>query len=125
MQARACPRAESFVPGQPPIRSNGKTQRFCGRYALANRRTRQTLRTLVRPASQPDKPHSPGASLYNRAHIKDIGAQWPTHTTTTTSPSSPICAASCWPWARTRSEEHTSELQSRENLVCRLLLEKK
>src|SRR5207302_2151916 len=33
-------------------------------------------------------------------------------------------------WLRTghptlRSEEHTSELQSRENLVCRLLLEKK
>src|SRR6266511_211844 len=27
--------------------------------------------------------------------------------------------------AETRSEEHTSELQSRENLVCRLLLEKK
>src|SRR5690606_39828527 len=26
---------------------------------------------------------------------------------------------------RSRSEEHTSELQSRENLVCRLLLEKK
>src|SRR5690606_41266925 len=26
---------------------------------------------------------------------------------------------------RVRSEEHTSELQSRENLVCRLLLEKK
>src|SRR5690606_41204769 len=27
--------------------------------------------------------------------------------------------------AEKRSEEHTSELQSRENLVCRLLLEKK
>src|SRR5258706_11437578 len=27
--------------------------------------------------------------------------------------------------ARTRSEEHTSELQSLTNLVCRLLLEKK
>src|SRR5690606_41310364 len=27
--------------------------------------------------------------------------------------------------ADSRSEEHTSELQSRENLVCRLLLEKK
>src|SRR5690606_41684122 len=27
--------------------------------------------------------------------------------------------------ATARSEEHTSELQSRENLVCRLLLEKK
>src|SRR5436309_12265275 len=33
----------------------------------------------------------------------------------------------CWAsiWVRPRSEEHTSELQSRENLVCRLLLEKK
>src|SRR5690606_39452980 len=29
------------------------------------------------------------------------------------------------PRASVRSEEHTSELQSRENLVCRLLLEKK
>src|SRR5690606_41943759 len=28
-------------------------------------------------------------------------------------------------FALERSEEHTSELQSRENLVCRLLLEKK
>src|SRR5207302_6312829 len=28
-------------------------------------------------------------------------------------------------WRVLRSEEHTSELQSRENLVCRLLLEKK
>src|SRR5690606_41101706 len=28
-------------------------------------------------------------------------------------------------YSYTRSEEHTSELQSRENLVCRLLLEKK
>src|SRR5690606_41458997 len=32
----------------------------------------------------------------------------------------------CMPDRRhVRSEEHTSELQSRENLVCRLLLEKK
>src|SRR5438034_1536591 len=28
-------------------------------------------------------------------------------------------------WARNRSEEHTSELQSHSDLVCRLLLEKK
>src|SRR5690606_41928332 len=39
-------------------------------------------------------------------------------------------ASSLRPWYTTvdttaRSEEHTSELQSRENLVCRLLLEKK
>src|SRR2546430_11522344 len=33
-----------------------------------------------------------------------------------------------WPrrcWSSERSEEHTSELQSQSNLVCRLLLEKK
>src|SRR5690606_42120611 len=35
-------------------------------------------------------------------------------------PSSFSCTATS-----ARSEEHTSELQSRENLVCRLLLEKK
>src|SRR2546428_5234154 len=29
------------------------------------------------------------------------------------------------PWDHERSEEHTSELQSRSDLVCRLLLEKK
>src|SRR5690606_41593460 len=33
--------------------------------------------------------------------------------------------AELWLQPRLRSEEHTSELQSRENLVCRLLLEKK
>src|SRR2546430_9809327 len=30
-----------------------------------------------------------------------------------------------WSVCATRSEEHTSELQSQSNLVCRLLLEKK
>src|SRR2546430_5578225 len=38
------------------------------------------------------------------------------------------CVASGDAWTRrqlTRSEEHTSELQSQSNLVCRLLLEKK
>src|SRR5690606_39451423 len=51
-------------------------------------------------------------------------------TSARTGPSTGSCAASSttWSWASTRSsrsEEHTSELQSRENLVCRLLLEKK
>src|SRR2546427_1351706 len=35
------------------------------------------------------------------------------------------CVAHDSPGKRTRSEEHTSELQSQSNLVCRLLLEKK
>src|SRR2546422_8321192 len=37
--------------------------------------------------------------------------------------SQPCCPPAACP--RTRSEEHTSELQSRLHLVCRLLLEKK
>src|SRR3712207_6854293 len=38
----------------------------------------------------------------------------------------PCCRYSCcWYWTTSRSEEHTSELQSRQYLVCRLLLEKK
>src|SRR5690606_41696572 len=35
------------------------------------------------------------------------------------------CAAAIHAFQPARSEEHTSELQSREKLVCRLLLEKK
>src|SRR5690554_7725035 len=38
-------------------------------------------------------------------------------------PSSILTIQDCSPWQR--SEEHTSELQSRPHLVCRLLLEKK
>src|SRR2546422_2769354 len=38
-------------------------------------------------------------------------------------PSAPVVSSSACTWHR--SEEHTSELQSRLHLVCRLLLEKK
>src|SRR3712207_7720178 len=37
----------------------------------------------------------------------------------------PVCRESCILEIIFRSEEHTSELQSRQYLVCRLLLEKK
>src|SRR5437588_1968911 len=40
----------------------------------------------------------------------------------TTLPLRPLRVSRC---ARSRSEEHTSELQSHSDLVCRLLLEKK
>src|SRR5690606_39809881 len=57
------------------------------------------------------------------------GVNWPTATiSVSTTPShtrsQPKAMATGW-ISGTRSEEHTSELQSRENLVCRLLLEKK
>src|SRR5207302_6306199 len=41
------------------------------------------------------------------------------------SPRRSMWIASFAPASTSRSEEHTSELQPRENLVCRLLLEKK
>src|SRR5437588_2669881 len=37
----------------------------------------------------------------------------------------PDTKSSCQSWYQARSEEHTSELQSHSDLVCRLLLEKK
>src|SRR2546427_1373878 len=50
-------------------------------------------------------------------------------TTTSPAPASTrppaTSTSSVWEPIRTRSEEHTSELQSQSNLVCRLLLEKK
>src|SRR5258706_11904913 len=39
-------------------------------------------------------------------------------------PDEAVARGPCW-WRLARSEEHTSELQSLTNLVCRLLLEKK
>src|SRR5690625_7066687 len=52
-------------------------------------------------------------------------------TGTTSSPSKSSCSNTvlrgrpAWSIKNSRSEEHTSELQSRGHLVCRLLLEKK
>src|SRR2546422_3410957 len=63
--------------------------------------------TLFRSA--PASPRTPFASESIVASTENAGA-------------GPGCQASR---ARPRSEEHTSELQSRLHLVCRLLLEKK
>src|SRR5690606_41333011 len=53
----------------------------------------------------------------NRPGFRSRGETWPRRFWA-------ISSCRCPP-APPRSEEHTSELQSRENLVCRLLLEKK
>src|SRR5690606_40185467 len=55
-------------------------------------------------------------SIGHRLYLR--GARERSSTCQSTRVSSRRCACA-------RSEEHTSELQSRENLVCRLLLEKK
>src|SRR3712207_8256247 len=71
--------------------------------------------------------------------FRSSGRRWGTSTTSTASGSTASPARTSTPpwWTTTstptswrsgtcgRSEEHTSELQSRQYLVCRLLLEKK
>src|SRR2546428_2391707 len=53
-----------------------------------------------------------------KASVTEVRINW------ATSPSA-IPISSCRRGLKNRSEEHTSELQSRSDLVCRLLLEKK
>src|SRR3712207_8166592 len=69
----------------------------------------------INPAISPS--HRQAASRQHGCASSVATTLWPvyptTSATTTTAP------------ARRRSEEHTSELQSRQYLVCRLLLEKK
>src|SRR3712207_8420178 len=66
------------------------------------------FRSLVGVAGGPGPEPAAGARGTARSHRQDRG-----------------CQAERLPQRRLRSEEHTSELQSRQYLVCRLLLEKK
>src|SRR5437870_8219712 len=70
--------------------------------------------TLFRSKIKP----SPKASAISGASTPET---YPEDSLIRERPKSPMAPAS----APTRSEEHTSELQSRGHLVCRLLLEKK
>src|SRR5690349_23740991 len=52
--------------------------------------------------------------------LNEMGSTWRKKKVVFLTPKGPCCE-----YRRMRSEEHTSELQSRRDLVCRLLLEKK
>src|SRR2546427_3931382 len=57
--------------------------------------------------------------VFKRVHLREVAVVYEQHT---------CCGAECdgkTQKENKRSEEHTSELQSQSNLVCRLLLEKK
>src|SRR5260221_10443579 len=57
----------------------------------------------------------PYTTLFRSSTLKPVGEAWKLV----------ACAGTRIRSARGRSEEHTSELQSHSDLVCRLLLEKK
>src|SRR5690606_41939977 len=67
----------------------------------------KSIEVTVRIASGP-----PGGRLFGTTTVRGEGGACEFHNLRVEPPGE-------------RSEEHTSELQSRENLVCRLLLEKK
>src|SRR5690606_40656451 len=90
------PRALHSVPTR---RSSDLEKPWRGRARPASPRRR--ARRRARPRAAPPTTRNPGAALRAAACARRGGGLAP------------------------RSEEHTSELQSRENLVCRLLLEKK
>src|SRR5690606_41442388 len=73
--------------------------------------------------------HERSSDLRRRRTRPSTRPRWPAPTATARGWRSRISPC-CWSTIPAgcgcrRSEEHTSELQSRENLVCRLLLEKK
>src|SRR5690606_39984133 len=78
------------------------------------------------PHAQPPAPVEPAAGYSGRRQtsVKRQGGARPATRAGAACGSQPASVGVLQP-ARPRSEEHTSELQSRENLVCRLLLEKK
>src|SRR2546430_11950504 len=60
-----------------------------------------------------------------RARAKELGGTMHTSPVNSTNDFRSKCFGSTTADSALRSEEHTSELQSQSNLVCRLLLEKK
>src|SRR5690606_41673573 len=77
------------------------------------------------PISQP-KPSAIGDPSYGAGFPSTTISEDPPMSTNILMPAlSPTMTEGTLVKWNVRSEEHTSELQSRENLVCRLLLEKK
>src|SRR3712207_8823984 len=76
-------------------------------------RSRRVARPPRRPpGTRPSRPSASAPAAPRRGIASSCG-------------SPPAEATDASPGAEERSEEHTSELQSRQYLVCRLLLEKK
>src|SRR3712207_8679546 len=89
-------------------------------FLMIRRPPRSTLfpyTTLFRSTSTPSYGSSSGRS--SPAYGRQVTSSTPSSTSPSPSQAA-VVSASC-----SRSEEHTSELQSRQYLVCRLLLEKK
>src|SRR2546430_7029390 len=81
--------------------------------------------TLFRSICSLGMPRTLAHAAASRCSVAVTGTSW----SCSAASSSPAIAVNAFrstlPFSVSRSEEHTSELQSQSNLVCRLLLEKK
>src|SRR5699024_12224081 len=82
------------------------------------------LSSLTTTRPPPTSPLFPYTTLFRSAIVRSFCGAWSARSRT---PQDSFIGTQVTTlgWGRTRSEEHTSELQSRFDLVCRLLLETK
>src|SRR2546430_7118630 len=92
---------------------------------MIRRPPRSTLFPYTTLFRSPSLPASPAADRRCTSSRQRCAAPW--HVSARCSPPPGRCDIGASPprCRLSRSEEHTSELQSQSNLVCRLLLEKK
>src|SRR5688572_31616119 len=98
--------------------------RLCFFFLMIRRPPRSTLfpyTTLFRSSGD----DAPSCCMWMSANLATAGASGGTGSTTRVLGAAPRMRSRYASAQHARSEEHTSELQSQSNLVCRLLLEKK
>src|SRR5438034_8685043 len=104
-------RAYHRILGMPQIRPEG----LCFRATLkSGRATANPITWPFRSAKQTRSGTTIGLSCFAKWSISAL-----------VSGTNPQFRSHAWLYSALRSEEHTSELQSHSDLVCRLLLEKK
>src|SRR2546422_1808682 len=107
---------------QPAIRYIAKGHRWSGSSSMPKTTRRLSRDTLVWPLSKPPARlplvNTPRRSAKLPAIVRLVSSSASASASSTACKEAIVGGAS-------RSEEHTSELQSRLHLVCRLLLEKK
>src|SRR2546427_3060437 len=81
------------------------------------------FRSRAGPPEFPHLPAPPPLAVRERGRVDQEGRR--PHAQADRAPRPDACRRDRAGGGRSRSEEHTSELQSQSNLVCRLLLEKK
>src|SRR5687768_11235920 len=109
----------------PMARSASRCSSSRARATIASGVT--SFSTVVRPSSSvQETPYGMGLGAYERLRARESAAASGSACVATTRWKPPSASTrSTKHQSANRSEEHTSELQSRLHLVCRLLLEKK